>query len=371
MRRLLLLCVVLGAAAAARAAEPKTDIEAPKAQGSAVGTNTNMSDADAAQRLQGHHIRDTHRVKIGATDAAPNKPGQPSPPGQASPPPQQAAGGAGSMQSAAGSPGGDPGLSPGAPQRGSAVEGPVTDATLNDQAKVMLGGTPTDFRTARQQAVAGVGQAANSWNLGDYKNVVLETNRALKADPRNFEALSLQALAYERLRDFSDSEADLRRAVAISSGDVRNWEHLAWAAFKQGKAQDALEAAQAALARDPQDAAALAIRAYAEDALGKREDAAQDIQAAARIDPAFASRAERAKSGDRLCAFEEELVDPRAGGGGRRKAGLPTWLPWVGGAMLCGLGLTFVLIGQLKASESPAAEAAPVPAPTEPPKPAA
>jgi tetratricopeptide (TPR) repeat protein len=144
--------------------------------------------------------------------------------------------------------------------------------------------------------------------------------------------------------------------VSVDSADVKSWEHLAWAAYKQNKAQDALAAAQSALALDPNDAAALALKAYAEDALGQRAQAAADIKAAAGLDRAFASRAARADGQDRLCAPEEELVDAPGAARGRT-SGLPSWVPWIGGAMLVGLGLSLALISALKGGAPPPPQA--------------
>jgi serine/threonine-protein kinase len=303
-------------------APPTTDKAAAEAHGSATGEVSSVNDAQAASMLQGHGIRDTKRIKLGSISAL----------GMNGPTGGGTGGGAGS--GGGGGHGGGPQQSP-MPQK--EPDGPVTDAQLNMDGKAMLGGTPQDFRSAEANSVASVAQAASRWRLGDFKGVVDETNKALAFNPNNADALRIQAQAYEKMGDFADAEADLKRAVTVSTTDAKSWEHLAWAQLKQKKPDEALASARQALALE-NDADALAFKAFAEEMLGRKEDAVNDITEAAKLDRRFSAAAEAAARGENMW----DSIEGGSSAGGSRRGRLPPWLPWAAGA--AGLGLTLSVL---------------------------
>src|SRR5207244_3852951 len=93
-----------------------------------------------------------------------------------------------------------------------------------------------------------------------------------------------------------DAERDARGAIALRP-NAALFENLAWAQFREGKFDDALENANRAVVLNRNSALAYAIRAAVEQVLGKRLAAVADIRRAADYDRSFETRRDRFEKG--------------------------------------------------------------------------
>src|SRR5206468_1715293 len=97
---------------------------------------------------------------------------------------------------------------------------------------------------------------------------------------------------YGKLHRYDDALADAKEAIRRDPRNGAAWDEAAWANFKAGRYQDAIDAATRALFLNPNDAVALAIRARARWALGDKAGALADAQLAAKLDARFSGLAD-------------------------------------------------------------------------------
>jgi len=134
---------------------------------------------------------------------------------------------------------------------------------------------------------------------------------------------------------------------------------LAWARLRQGKYQEAFQAASRAVSLDPNDAANFALRAYAREMLGKRSEAMKDLEAAALLDRRFREKYAQAMEGGRI--YDPEEDSSLLGAVAAAPGGSPIWPLGPAAALGAGLGLWALLRRRKERSSLPQSMAAPAP----------
>ena len=120
-------------------------------------------------------------------------------------------------------------------------------------------------------------------------------DEALKADPNHADALAGEAFTHMSLFIFGEADADANldariidpadRAIALAPDDMRAYAAKSFYLAVTGRAAEALGAANAGLAINPNSSPLLDARTLAEIALGRFEQAKSDAQQAARLSP--------------------------------------------------------------------------------------
>jgi tetratricopeptide (TPR) repeat protein len=108
---------------------------------------------------------------------------------------------------------------------------------------------------------------------------------ASAADPRNMRAVLLGAEVQETAGNLDAAEALARRGLAVSPDDAEAEGFLASASLARGRAAEALDRAEAVLARSPRAARALEVAAIARAQQGDRDGARRAFQALLEIEP--------------------------------------------------------------------------------------
>jgi tetratricopeptide (TPR) repeat protein len=171
---------------------------------------------------------------------------------------------------------------------------------------------------AMDRAEAFLRAADAKIKLGDFVGVVEDSERSWQAYP-NARAQTLKAVALARLAGENGLSAQDRRtryeasrdasrqALGLEAANPAVYEALAWAQFNLGEFQAAARSASDALRLNSGSAMSYAVRAYAQEALGREADKLADIEEAARIDPArFGEQARTARKGERFFSSGEE-----------------------------------------------------------------
>lgn len=138
----------------------------------------------------------------------------------------------------------------------------------------------------------------------DFKKALAGAEAATAASPRNPAGHVRKAEALNKLGRYG--EAELAALVAIQRSGKRSraraeaYRELGWAQLNMGRYRDAVISTTKSLAINPNDPNALAARAFAYEALGRREKMIADLEAAARLDPKFENHVRLARAGKTL-----------------------------------------------------------------------
>lgn len=131
------------------------------------------------------------------------------------------------------------------------------------------------------------GRAAGLFAMERYAQALGDYDHILRADPDQPEALLYRAATLEELGDMERMRADYERYLglvqAAETADRLNGR--AWAKLMLGKPSDALDDADRAVALDPGSAGYLGTRGHVLAALGRRDEAIRDLEAALGKDP--------------------------------------------------------------------------------------
>lgn len=192
--------------------------------------------------------------------------------------------------------------------------------------------------------------AANLWKDGDSRKALANLDRALELEPKGVAAWFLRAKILAGLSDYAGAEKAAEEAVALKHNGANKV--LAYAQLQNGRYAESADNAGRAIGhftseRDEARAAGreaeaaqageslaecFAIRAYARERLGMREDSLSDIRMAAGLDPAsFAKKLAGAEEGRPLFHSKSEReAAPSAEGSGRKPL---SGLVWLGGGL--------------------------------------
>lgn len=121
--------------------------------------------------------------------------------------------------------------------------------------------------------------------------------RAFRSGVPRFEAHLLDAEVRNAGGDWAGAEAAARSAIAINPNDPRAYKALAVSLLHQGKADEALKAADAAAQLDPDDAESQMLRAFAFEGLGRKAEMMEAVKKAASLDARFLPYLELARRG--------------------------------------------------------------------------
>jgi tetratricopeptide (TPR) repeat protein len=221
--------------------------------------------------------------------------------------------------------------------------------------------------TNSTQAGLAAGQLARdaqaALRLGDSKEALRQTDRALALDPNNPSLLNLRASIYARMHDYKRALADANAGLALSPQDRALLATKTYALLRSGDKRGAKESADALLALDPHSAFAYAARGQAEGLMGDRDAMLADLNSAAAMNPAYASIAAQAAKlqiptdKDILFLFPGEApaqgtasASPAPAGRGRR-FGAILGVSALGGLLLA-LGLLGTVLGPVKEKAS-------------------
>jgi len=140
-------------------------------------------------------------------------------------------------------------------------------------------------------AKAYLGASDAYFGQKDWDDAVYESGKALEVRPDDPGALNsrcwTRAIADE---DLDLALADCRRSLAIRPGDAPTLDSLAFVRFRQDRLREALAGFDAALAKDPKQAASLYMRGIVKYRLGDQDGGQSDIAAAEKVDPEVAGR---------------------------------------------------------------------------------
>lgn len=107
-------------------------------------------------------------------------------------------------------------------------------------------------------------------------------NTALEADPEDSSLLYGRSLVHERLNQFPQAEADLRRILAVDPEDARAMNALGYMlVVNTDRLEEAYKLIEAALKRAPEDAAVIDSMGWVLFKLGRNEEARDYLQKAA------------------------------------------------------------------------------------------
>ncbi len=158
-------------------------------------------------------------------------------------------------------------------------------------------GVPSPARALQSGAVASsiqassqfIGQARQDLSLGDYRNAIAETSRALSADPLNVNAYAIRASAYMRGKNYGQALKDVAAGLQIDPNSQALMDAKAAAFNRMGQYEAAKEAAMIAIQNNPSDAKAYYELANALAGLGDKNGMVDALRNAARLDPRYDS----------------------------------------------------------------------------------
>jgi tetratricopeptide (TPR) repeat protein len=134
----------------------------------------------------------------------------------------------------------------------------------------------------------------------NFKDAHTSAQYAARLNPANPEAYALDAKALNALGDFAEAETAARKALQQDPNNAAAYQELAWAMLHQGRFDQAAQMASFALRLNDGNAEALMIRAFAYEALGKRDLMMADLERAASLSEKFKPHLQHAKNGGQL-----------------------------------------------------------------------
>ncbi|HBL18636.1 MAG TPA: hypothetical protein DD417_18225 [Elusimicrobia bacterium] len=227
-----------------------------------------------------------------------------------------------------------------------------------------------ELSSQEQVALDHIDAAKERLGRRDFAGAVVEADQALRLEPNNPKAYNLKATALNRLSRFDDAEAVSLRSLRIrKDGNSAAYDNLAWAQLNLGRLSEAELSAAQAIAANPDNAQAYAIRAYArEGAGGARGDILADIQKAAELSPSvFGEHLAIARKGGRMFRHEKSQALGQAGASVLGGAGASVLVLAV---LFAAGGLSWLLYstwGKISAEEPAAASPAPAAASSDDP----
>jgi spermidine synthase len=132
---------------------------------------------------------------------------------------------------------------------------------------------------------ARIGLALLHHALDREAEALAELRDASRLDPRNPRALLLAAEIQDGAGDVEALEAFAKLAAAAAPGDAEAEAFVALARLRRGQPREAVERAEAVLARSPAAARALEVAAVGHAMLGEREAARRDFEALVAAEP--------------------------------------------------------------------------------------
>jgi tetratricopeptide (TPR) repeat protein len=171
------------------------------------------------------------------------------------------------------------------------------------------GGAALAAASVRTPAAAAALRQADAANaIGDAATARAAVERGLAAEPGDPALLARRSALEARAGDWSHSLADAQAALAK---DPKNMALLRAEALAQLRTKDyagAIATANEMLELDPNSADAYALRGQAYGLLGKNDLMQADLDAAARLDPAYKTFAERAKAGTLVAPADSDML---------------------------------------------------------------
>jgi len=234
------------------------------------------------------------------------------------------------------------------------VGSPLTSIDLRDASESLL--TPAD-RTAYHAAINEARRYLSAGNLAAADRAASE---ALDHNPESPTAFSLQAEAANRAEDYARAERLARFSLDLQPSAAA-YQNAAWAELNLGKLEEALEASNEALKRNPNSKVGVAIREKVQEALGERKLAASRLQGASdslqKALGGYGSRTPgRAPSGEDEAMLADELSKAR--GAPSTAGGLSMLIGGLLAAAVSGIAGFFWL--RARGSGLPPASAAPL-----------
>jgi len=210
-----------------------------------------------------------------------------------------------------------------------------------------------------------IGQARQDLSLGDYRNAIAETTRALSSDPLNVNAYAVRAAAYMHGKNYDQALKDVAAGLQIDPSSQALMDAKAEAFNRLGRYQEAKAAAMLAIQNNPNDAKAYYELANALAGLGDKNGMIDALRSAAAIDPRYnryLQAAMQIPSDQDLASLFDSGPDstpaadgPRGLGNKLSRFGVIAILSVLGGVLLA-MGLIHAFSGDQAQEETAAAD---------------
>ncbi|MEK7382624.1 MAG: protein kinase, partial [Elusimicrobiota bacterium] len=163
--------------------------------------------------------------------------------------------------------------------------------------------------SAAERSALFTKEAANALRVRDYAAAYTQSSRAIGLNAQNAQALNYRAMALTQMNRHQEAVRDAGAALALAPGNATILQTRSRAFSHEGKYQEGLKDADETLLRDAANAFAYESKAFALAGLHDNAGAIEALRAAARIDPRFAPRRERAlrlpREGDLILLFDD------------------------------------------------------------------
>jgi len=208
-----------------------------------------------------------------------------------------------------------------------------------------------------------IGQARQDLSLGDYRNAIAQTTRALSVDPLNVPAHAIRASAYMHGKNYDQALKDVAAGLQIDPNSQALMDAKAEAFNRLGRYAEAKAAAMLAIQNNPKDAKAYYELANALAGLGDKNGMIDALRNAAGIDPRYNRYLQAAmqipSDQDLASLFDDGPDSTLATGGAQSRGnklsrfGVIAILSALGGILLA-MGLIHAFSGEQAAEEATA-----------------
>src|SRR5262245_24001917 len=138
-------------------------------------------------------------------------------------------------------------------------------------------------KTDPRQSLADAQQAVER---GDRKSAIVHLRNTLQVEPQWGEARYLLGTLYNETDDPVSGEKELRKAAELGIEPAKILPNVAWSLVMQGKHAEALKETEGSDPKSPEVLAeVMAVRGFAELALGRLPDAANSLEKALSLNP--------------------------------------------------------------------------------------
>lgn len=202
-----------------------------------------------------------------------------------------------------------------------------------------------------QQSLNAAENARHALAMRDFALAAQHASKAIELNPQNAQALNYRAIAYNRLRRYSDAVTDASAALNLAPNNGAALQTRSWAFAQQKQYREALHDADATLSVDPRNPFAYQNKAFALAGLGDRAGAVDALRLSAALDARFTGQYERAlqlpQDQDLTLLFDEGTGSAAAAPAAAPARPIPTKKRFVRMALLSATGGLLIALGIL------------------------
>lgn len=160
--------------------------------------------------------------------------------------------------------------------------------------------------------------ALTAFKVGDYDRAVGKAGKAIKLNPRNWQAYNVRASAHLRNKNYRSAAADASKGLSVNPGSPPLLTARAMAYNRMGRYKEGLLDSVASVALSPGNGMGHFARAYSLAGLGRRRQMLEALRRAAEQDPrlrqAYMDAKQLPEDQDTLLLFDEAFPDASARG---------------------------------------------------------